>query len=532
MKTSSSYRFNLPILFGLFCGLFFGLFVASQAFADEHSPVSKSLLHARPKLIVAISIDQFRADYLMRFRDRFLASNKRAVGGFRYLMEQGAYFPVGQYDLLQSMTGPGHATILSGAYPYQMGIPVNEWYNQDTHDKVYCAEDQSTKMVGANPQKATHLGTSPKNFIGSTVGDELKIASLPSKVISIAIKDRASILMGGHRADLALWFEGGSRRWVSSAYYRPDGKLPQWADRLSSITETELCDLATECGLEMTETAAEAALEGEKLGQGAGPDLLAVSFSSHDYAGHKYGPNDPKMEAMTLKEDQLLAKFFSVLAKKVPGGLSQVIIVLTGDHGIPPSPDWLKKNRMNATGRIPTDPITQVIESRLTQKFGKAPGSEGKWVVFENDLHFYFNEASIREKGISLASVEAEAKSAAEKTEGIAFAITSSEVRSRLVPPGMIERQLLHTYFPGRSGNLILLPKPYYYEDTSYSITHMTGYSYDRSVPIAFAGFGIRAGLFANTIAVNDIAPTLSFIAGVLPPSLSEGRVLEEAIAK
>src|SRR5690606_8955064 len=143
--------------------------------------------------------------YISRFESKF------SKNGFKALINDGAYFPYGEYDVLQSMTGPGHATVLTGAYPYQMGIPLNDWYDQKTRSKLYCVEDPGVKTVGA-PDRP-HVGTSPKNLIGTTVGDELKNISQKSRVLSVAVKDRAAILMGGHRANLSFWYDDETHRW-------------------------------------------------------------------------------------------------------------------------------------------------------------------------------------------------------------------------------------------------------------------------------------------------------------------------------
>jgi hypothetical protein len=182
----------------------------------------------RPKLVLVLVIDQFRADYLTRFESRFLPAEKGGtVGGFQYLMSKGAYFPFGQYDLLQNMTGPGHATILTGAYPYLSGISLNYWFDSTKNEKVYCAQDDGSKTIEVVPPSA-NVGTSPKNLLGTTVGDELKNAGFPSRVFSVALKDRAAIFMGGHRADAAFWFDSGLYQWASSQFYFPKGKLPDW----------------------------------------------------------------------------------------------------------------------------------------------------------------------------------------------------------------------------------------------------------------------------------------------------------------
>jgi len=532
---------------------------------------------ARPKLILAISIDQFRADYLTRFRKRFLPARTASgeLGGFEYLMSQWAYFPYGTYDILHSMTGPGHATILSGSYPYQAGISLNTWFDTQRMDYVYCVEDRDTATVGATP-KDTHVGTSPRNFAGSTVGDELKNAGYPSRVVAVALKDRAAILMGGYRADLALWWDGESKHWVSSKHYLPDGKLPPWVEKLNLEVKTREGEtikwetsgagtgysapdavpvpdekvaskfggkafphsadfgsrggMALPIGLELTVTAAERAIDAYKLGQGRSTDLLAVSFSSHDYMGHAFGPNSREMEEMTVADDKMISRLLNYVREKVPGGLKETLIVLTADHGVAPNSDWLKANKVDA-GRIAEVKLGEAISARIIEKYGK-PSDGGSWVPFAHDFNFFFNQKAIAKKGLDLKALEAIAKDVLLKTPGVAHVFTASDYAARKLPPGMHERQILHTYYPGRSGDVVIIPKPFYTLAEDDTATHLTGYNYDRTVPIIFAGFKIKPGTYATPAAVIDIAPTLTFLTGTLPPALSEGRVLHEILEK
>lgn len=527
--------------------------------------------HAAPKLVVVLVIDQFRADNLTRFVGRFLpaTSAQGKPGGFRYLMEKGAYYPFAQYDLLQPMTGPGHATVLSGTYPYLMGIPVNEWYGLEQKQKVYCVEDPEFETVGKFKERE-HLGTSPRNFLGTTVGDELKNAGWSSKVVSIALKDRAAILMGGHRADLALWMDPGTVSWVSSRFYLPNKKLPSWVAQLNAkqaaragqlllwelpkqpetslaifnvkregaylkaigesfphqITRGTYSELVSPEGLTLTVEAAEAAVEGAKLGQGKGPDLLAVSFSSHDYVGHAFGPDSRENEEMVVAEDRAIARLLEFLGKKVPGGLGNVVIALTADHGVAPSAEWLAAHRMNA-GTIDGAELQAKLEKRLEEKFGKVDGTP--WLPYTVDFNFWVNRAALSAKKLSVDEVAAEVKRGLLEEKGFAYAFTATDVAKRQLPPGQHERRILKTYVPGRSGDVIGIGKPFYYVK-EYTANHMADYSYDETVPLLIAGPGVRAGKQAVKAEVVDLAPTLSFLVGALPPSLSEGRVLSEAM--
>jgi predicted AlkP superfamily pyrophosphatase or phosphodiesterase len=469
---------------------------------------------ARPKLIVFIVIDQFRADYLSRFENRF------SEDGFKALMKEGAYFPYGEYDVLQSMTGPGHATVLTGAYPYQMGIPINDWYDQETHRPTYCVFDATSPIVGANSP-----GVSPRNLVGSTLGDELKNAGYPSHVVSLALKDRAAVLLGGHRADLAFWFDNTANHWVSSHYYLKDDKTPKWMDSLNS-TVVKKCPLEETCGTLMTVAAFKAALTEYKMGHSGATDLIAVSFSSHDYAGHIFGPNAPEMEDMTISEDQAVSTIRKAVRAEV-GSLKDVVFVLTGDHGVAPSPRYLEKTGIE-TGRIDEATLISEMEADLKRKFGKA--KNGKWIAYATDFNFYLDEQNIAASKADLAKVEAAMKSVLLTKSYFAQVFTRDDVEKHLLPPLQFERQINKTDYKGRSGHVIGIQKPFYVNESHNNANHMTGYTYDRTVPILFSGLGIKHGVHSEKTEVIDIAPTLSYLSGVVPPALSEGRVLGQIL--
>ncbi|MGZ3708467.1 MAG: alkaline phosphatase family protein, partial [Bdellovibrionota bacterium] len=284
--------------------------------------------------------------------------------------------------------------------------------------------------------------------------------------------------------------------------------------------------MAMPLGVDLTETAAERAFEAFKLGQGAGTDLFAVSFSSHDYVGHQFGPNSREMEEMTVAEDFAISQLLNMVREKVPGGLKNTVVILTGDHGIPPIPETAQAARIEA-GRIDDIGLTKQMNGKLNERHGKP--AMGEWIGFVHDFNFFLNRKAAAEKKIELAELEAEIKDMLLPVPGVAFVFTGADYAIRKLPPGMHERQAIHTYYPGRSGEVMLIPKPFWIRNEDRD-THLTGYSYDRSVPLAIAGFGIRPGIYANRADVIDIAPTLSFLSGVLAPALSEGRVLSEAV--
>ena len=516
----------------------------------------------RPKLVVVLVIDQFRADYLSRFASRF------GKDGFRRLVENGAYYPLAEYETLQCVTGSGHATLVTGSHPYQNGIPLNNWFNQKTQSREYCTEDEAVEAVGGNLKK-DHAGTSPKLLQGTTLSDEFKNAGYPSRVVSIALKDRSAILMGGHRADSVLWYDPNTFSWMTSKRYAPDGKLPDWVAEMNSeiekekgqkfawtaagkgsglsddanspdakylwgmeprfphlFTKGERRSLYSPYGIEITRRLAERAIEKLKLGQEKRTDFLFVSISTHDFMSHGFGPNSREMEELTVAEDQEIGKLLKTIEKKV--GLGNVLVALTADHGGGHAPEYLAKNGISS-GRIDESKLRGELNAQLTKRFG-APPKDQLWVPFSEDFAFYLNHAALDAKG-ETARTEAEelVRRALLAQDGAASVVTATDALLKRVPAGELGRKFLLTYYPGRSADVFLIPKSGWAGTGDYA-THLSGYSYDRTVPLILTGRGFKPGRYAQSAKIVDLAPTLSFLLGTVPPALSEGRVLSEAL--
>jgi predicted AlkP superfamily pyrophosphatase or phosphodiesterase len=571
----NSLRLNPALLPPLLLATVSGL-SASGSWA-ESTATRTERWPTQPKLILTLVIDQFRPDSLTRFQSRFLPARdaKGNLGGFNALLQRAAYYPHGEYTLLQAMTGPGHATVLSGANPGRMGIPTNYWFDAELNQPLYCAADFDHQTVGA-PMKKKNVGTSPKNLVGTTVGDELKNSGHPSRMVSIAVKDRAAILMGGHRADLAVWMDGDATRWVTSTFYAPDKKLPDWVEAANAeidklrgkkllwelsgtptgrstddpmvlqnewnlrigkdfphaATYGSKASLNLPIAADLTVDLASRALDAYGLGRGKATDLLAVSFSVHDYVAHAFGPNSREIEEMTVHEDRALSKLLNALQKKVPGGLSNVLFVLTADHAGPNNPDWLVKHRTPA-GRIDETTLKARLEERLVESFGRAPKDQA-WIVFLNDFGVWLNLPALAAKNLSRELFEDRTRELLLTLEPklLLDVLTTSRLEShRNVAGGatLVARQHALTHFKGRSPHLVLLARPFV-QQSDDTVSHLTGYAYDRTVPILLGGPGIRPGLRPEKAQVIDIAPTLSWLLGITPPASSDGRVLAEAI--
>lgn len=482
---------------------------------------------AKPRLVVAIAVDQLRYDYLTRFRAEY-------KGGFDRLLTRGAVFTSARYEHFPTVTAIGHSTILTGATPSISGIVGNDWFDREEGRNVTSVSDPKTKLLGGEG-----TGASPRRLLVSTVGDELKMAGAKSRVIGISLKDRSAILPGGHMADGAYWFDNKSGNFVSSSFYFPD--LPAWvrdfnagrpADRYcnASWLDHKLPDtpaklypaLATSpFGNELIEAFAERAIEAEQLGRRGETDLLAVSFSSNDYIGHRYGPDSPEVREISLRTDVLLDRFFRFLDARI--GLDKVLVVLTADHGVSPMPEAQNGRRMPG-GRMPAGIVRKTVEAALTAKYG-----EGQWVVSPSEHTLWLNLDLIREKKLDRAEVNRAAAEAALSIPHVFRVYTRERLMNGAALEDQVGRRVMNGFYVRRGGDIYILLVPYWIFSAS-GTTHGTTFSYDAHVPVIFMGPGVKPGRYNQPIAVNDIAPTLAAMLDVETPSGSVGRVLAEMI--
>ena len=275
----------------------------------------------RPKLVVGLVVDQMRWDYLYYYYDKY------GEGGLKRLLNEGYSFDNTLINYVPTITAVGHTSIYTGTTPAIHGIAGN---NFAINDKiVYCCSDDSVKGVGSDTWESR---MSPRNMRSTTIGDVLKIANdFKSKVIGIALKDRAAILPAGHTADAAYWWDTSVGRFVSSTYYMQE--LPEWVEQFNKEHHTKPgFDIKTNVlGITTTFKMAEAALENEQLGKHDVTDMLTVSISSTDAIAHAYSTRGKENEAAFLTLDKDLADFLNTLDSKV--GKGNYLLFLTADHG-------------------------------------------------------------------------------------------------------------------------------------------------------------------------------------------------------
>jgi hypothetical protein len=499
--------------------------VATPAARPTPAPVP-----ARPKLVLAVAIDQFRYDYLTRFRSEY-------TGGLRRLLDQGAVFTRARFQHFPSVTAIGHSTYLSGALPSVSGIIGNDWYDRAIGRSVTSVSDPAEKIVGGVGE-----GASPRRMLVSTVGDELKIATASkSKVIGLSLKDRSAILPSGHMADLALWYDPQTGRFVSSTFY--GAVLPDWVTRFDDERKADAYrgvrwrggELPKEAGPalygavygspfgnDLLEALAERAVEAERLGQRGETDLLTLSFSSNDAVGHDKGPDSPEVRDISVRTDAALGRLFSYLDARI--GMRNVLVTLTADHGVAPLPEVEAARRMPG-GRMPPGSVRDAVQAALVQRFG-----EGQWVVSPTDHSIYLDRKLVAAKKLDLDQVQDAAKQAVLGLPHVLRAYTLHELLSGSVSGDPVGRSLANSVSAQRTGDLELLLEPYWMF-AAKGTTHGSMFGYDVHVPVIFMGPGIRPGTYRRDITVNDVAPTLAEILGVESPSGAAGRVLDEVLA-
>ncbi len=511
----------------------------------------------RPKLVVGIVVDQMRWDYLYRYTNRY------AENGFKRLINDGFTCENTFIPYTPTSTAPGHTCIYTGSVPSIHGIVGNNWYSRQLRREAYCTEDSAVSSVGSSSEAGK---MSPENLWTTTVTDELRLATnLRSKVIGIALKDRGAILPAGHTANAAYWFDNANGAFITSTYYMKD--LPAWAKQfnnkklpdqylqqnwntlypVSSYTQstgdekTYESDFAsggttfphmtaniqkdkynvlrsTPYGNTLTMEMAQAAIEGERLGQNGNTDFLTVSFSSTDYIGHAFGPNSIEAEDTYLRLDKDLASFLNFLDGKI--GKGQYTVFLSADHAAAHVPAFSKENKipggvMNEKA-IETS-LNDIIEKRFKIKNGVE--SISNYQVYLNHTITQSDAPQVKKAVIEhLLTYPA-----------IAGAIDLQNLSETPIIP-VLKNMVINGYNQKLSGDIQYIYKPQYFEGSNKGTTHGLWNPYDSHIPLLFYGWGIKKGKTNRETYMTDITATVSALLHIQMPNGCVGKVIEEVM--
>lgn len=517
----------------------FILFIAILFHATTISQISK------PKMVIAVVVDQMKYEYVYRFWDDF------GQKGFKKLINQGTFCRNTHYNYVPTYTGPGHASIFTGTTPAVHGIIGNSWYSRDSLKPVYCAGDWKAQTICLcqKPHDKLNKGDgnmSPRNLLSTTIGDQLKIVDTSSKVFGVSLKDRGSILSAGFSANGAYWMNS-TGNWITSDYYR--NSIPNWVKQFEELNPVSnymnsfwsgstfninLKDKldqrgpsaikSTPKGNQILWDFSKQLILNESLGSDEHTDLLVVGFSATDYIGHQFGPDAEQTKDTYLKLDQTIADMLLFFDKQF--GKKNYTIMLTSDHGAATSPDVMRKMKFNG-GRFDSRKLLLELNNYLFDVFG-----QDQLVSKEINMQFYLNFDIINSAGIEVDLLFQKIKDFLESKEFIKsvydfrfnyFSINEKEVE-----------MIKNGYHPKRSGDLFYVLNPGYLEwSRETGTTHASQYNYDTHVPLIFYGNGVqRKKLIDKRVHISDIAPTLSIIMKTSFPSGCTGNPIEDVISE
>jgi hypothetical protein len=525
---------------------------------------------ARPRLVVLVYFDQFRGDYLDRWKSEF------GEGGFKRLVADGVHFTNCHYPYAYTVTAAGHASVATGCVPADHGIVGNDWHDRAAGKSVNCVGSDRHEQVPArtlagtdeDEKKGARGGVSPDRLLKPTIADALKLGTGgKGKVVALSLKNRGAALPGGKEPDACYWMDGGTGLFVTSTFYR-DGLHP-WVTEFNKTKPAERWhgkswdrfradldyaklsgpdDVAGEgkgaagqgrvfphpfeptdpkvkpaylsavytspFGNDLLLELAERAITAEGLGADEVPDLLSLSFSSNDAVGHAWGPDSQEVLDVTLRSDRVMKRLLDALDAKV--GKGKYVLVMTADHGVCPLPEVSRKEGREAA-RVQSATAAKV-EAFLAEKYGKGAG---KWVEAVAGPWVYLNAKAVKAAGVKQADAEESLTAWLAKQDGVQAAYTRTALVAGVPEADATGRMVARSFRPERCGDVYVLLKPYYLPSAvlGTGTTHGSPHPYDTHVPLVVYGTGVIPGVRKERVAPLAVAAILSEAAGVKAPA-------------
>jgi len=536
--------------------LIFALFISQLLVAQQE----------QPKLVVGVVVDQMCYDYLYRFHDQF------GKNGFRKLMDKGTHFRNVTYNYVPTYTGPGHASIYTGTTPENHGIVANEWYHRPYEREVNCVQDTTVLPVGT---LSANGKCSPHFLRANTITDQLKLTYPQGKVISVSIKNRSAILPGGHLSDGSYWYDYSTGKFITSSFYT--NELPMWVDNFHATNpisgylnnewnllkpvetytygamddskyeqliggkttptfpynftalpleqQLNLFTVLPKANTYLADFALQA-LKSERLGKDDNVDMLTISFSTPDIAGHAFGPYSLEMEDMYVRLDLEIARLITTLDKEV--GKGNYVLFLTADHAVVPVPQFLTDNQL---------PGGYLYQDTLLSDLRNASIAEFQTDIIDNIdnnniyLKTEFANSELAEQFIAFVQREVA------KWKGVKAVYTKMQLAGESIGDTWFE-MVKRGYDRERSGEIIFLLQPGYLpksvdSDAAHKGTsHGSAFNYDTHVPVLFYGANIPAKEVFTSYQITDIAATLVHILQVQRPNAMTGTPMTELFVK
>jgi predicted AlkP superfamily pyrophosphatase or phosphodiesterase len=504
------------------------------------------ILAQTPKLVVGVVVDQMCYDYLYRFQHHF------STDGFRRFLDRGVNCRNTNYNYVPTYTGPGHASIYTGTTPYNHGIVGNDWYNRSTQQSVYCVFDSTVNPVG-NPS-SKYGQVSPHHLETMTITDQLKITYPSSKVYSISIKDRSAALPGGHMSDGSYWFDYTSGTFITSSYYTE--ALPEWVQSFNQthsadhyIKDWELLKPISEYSRSVDNSPYEVTIKGsksptfpykfseyakgdynlftlmpfantqltdfaceligsEQIGKHETTDMLCISFSTPDIAGHAFGPYSLEIEDIYARLDLELARLFRTLDQQL--GKHNYVMFLTADHAVVPVPQQLIDEKLPG-GYFDMSGAKNTVKETLLALYGH------NLMLSEENQNIYLNTPLIDSLKLTRSEIQQQVASILRTFPEVKVAVTGSDLERGIIDDAWMQ-MILNGYSKERSGDVIFMLKPGYLpvgsrkKSEHKGTSHGSAFNYDTHVPLLWYGMRMKPQEIFRPIAITDIAATLAHL--------------------
>jgi len=518
----------------------------------------------KPKLIIGITISGMQYDYLSVYWDKF------SEGGFRKMATTGANCKNARYNYLITDPSAGFASIATGTSPSEHGIVSDYWYSRISNEIINSIEDAEQTTIGGPYGSGNY---SPRALHSRTFSDELRVKSrFKSRSFGVSMDPQAAVMMSGHTATAAYWLDPEHATWVTSSFYMDS--LPGWLNDFNQKNYRDLYldrswetlrpiaeygesmldnnpyetgikgqitfpyDLAkisnvgrenkdytvlmtTPWGNTFTKDMAIATIINEELGQRGSTDMINIGFNATKFLADHYSTWSVETEDMYLRLDEDIAHLLTFLDEQI--GMENVLVYLTADNAIAVDPRYLSASRI-PSGFFNYRTTVSLLKSYLNAIYGR-----GEWVTFYYAQQIYLNRQLIEDSNLSLEEVQDRVARFMVQMGGVSNAVQAYVLKQNNFTEGML-RKIQNSYYPKRSGDVILYLTPGWVEHSNVAGDMYTEFRYGPHVPLIFYGWKINRVTIPFRVSPIDIAPSIASFMEISMPDNATGVVIPDLV--
>lgn len=522
---------------------------------------TKLITPEKPKLIVVLSVSQFRQDYISRYWDKF------SDNGFKRIVNRGTNCKNTSYNYLISDKGVGTTTMVTGTNPSNHGIVAASWYSDLKGQIIPAIYDEKAETIGG-PFEAGKC--SPQQILSSTFSDEINLSNnFKSKVVGISLEPTSAVLSAGHTANSAYWFDIQEGKFISSTYYMDS--LPIWVNEFNnkripdsyfeqewntllpineysegladkndyeqgynnkSVFPYEVSSVAkifkkkekykvlniTPFGNNLVKDFGIQSIVNDSLGHDKNTDVLFLNFTANEQIGQLFGPLSVEMEDAVLRLDREIEHFLNFVDDYV--GIENTLVIFTAEHGLPYTPEYLTDHKI-PSGYFNSLSAISLLKSYLNNVYGK-----GDWVKEYHSQQIYLNRTLIESADIKLSDFQDNVANLMLQFSGVQNTITSTSLQNTDYSQGAFAK-MQNSYNQKRSGDVIIhLQNGWLEKHGKEIVSHGT----DTRIPLMWYGWKIKRKTIIEPVDLIDVAPTISVLLDISFPNSSTGKPIEGVI--